>query len=204
MSEPTNSGRQQPDPDPETGQEEDEVQDQIPESVFNDPTAPVWADPTAPIPAPPVPPGAALPRSDEPATEPAVSPPAPPPMSNPYAQQPPVQPYGQPQPDQQYPAYGQQPYPTGPHTEPNASAIVLTILSGLSLVFCNILAVASLVVGIIALGKNSTDPARSRRLTKIGWIVFAGAWALAILGLVAFFALALSNGWSTSDTSFSY
>jgi hypothetical protein len=236
MSEPTNGGKQQPGPDPERGPEEDEVQDQIPESVFNDPTAPVWADPTAPIPAPPTPPGAARPQSDEPAANPQTNPPAAPPMSNPYAQQPPAQPYGQPQPAQQYPAYGQpydqpqpaqqypaygqpydqpqpaqqypaygqQPYATGPHIEPNGSAIVLTILSGLSLIFCNIFAIASLVVGIIALGKNSTDPARSRRLTKIGWIVFAGVWALVILGLIAFFALALSNGWSTSDTNISY
>ena len=220
MSEPTNGGKQQPGPDPERGPEEDEVQDQIPESVFNDPTAPVWADPTAPIPAPPTPPGAARPQSDEPAANPQTNPPAATPMSNTYAQQPPAQPYGQPQPAQQYPAYdqpygqpqpaqqypayGQQPYATGPHIEPNGSAIVLTILSGLSLIFCNIFAIASLVVGIIALGKNSTDPARSRRLTKIGWIVFAGVWALVILGLIAFFAFALSNGWSTSYTNISY
>jgi len=223
MSEPTNDGKQKPDPDPDRDPEKDpnEIQDQIPESVFNDPTAPVWADPTAPIPAPPPPPGAAVPQSDEPAANPQANPPPPPPMSNPYAQQQPAQPYGQPQPGQQYPAYSQpysqpqpgqqypaysqQPYATGaPATPSNTSAIILTIFSGLSLIFCNIFAIASLIVGIVALGKNSTDPARSRRLTKTGWIVFAGVWALVILGGIAFFALALSNGWSTSNTDFNY
>ena len=145
MSEPTNDGKQKPDPDPDRdpGKDPNEIQDQIPESVFNDPTAPVWADPTAPIPAPPPPPGAAVPQSDEPAANPQANPPPPPPMSNPYAQQQPAQPYGQPQPGQQYPAYSQQPYATGaPATPSNTSAIILTIFSGLSLIFCNIFALS--------------------------------------------------------------
>ena len=153
---------------------------------FNDPTAPVWADPTAPqVPALPAPP-----------------------MSNPYAQQPPAEPpaqpspwspqpadpYGQSQPGQPYPAYGQSPYQSGAPAASNTSAIILTILSALSL--CNILAVGPLVLGIIALTKNSTDPAQSRRLTKIGWIVFAAIWAVGILGIIAYivFFVALAGG----------
>jgi len=102
-----------------------------------------------------------------------------------YGQQPPVQPYGQQPPGgygQQYPGYGQQPYTTGA----NGSAIVLTILSVLSLFVCNPLALGSLIVGIVALTKNATDPQGSRRLTKTGWIVFAVIWTLTIVGLVLF------------------
>jgi hypothetical protein len=213
MSEPTNDGRQRPDPDPERDSEEDQnkVQDQIPESVFNDPTAPVWADPTAPIPAPPPPPGATAPQSDEPAANPQASPPPPPPMSNPYAQQPPAQPYGQPQPGQQYPAYSQpygqpqpgqqypaysqQPYATGPHTEPNASAIVLTILSGIVMLStCFIIGIPSLIFGIMALTSNSTDPVRSRKKAKTGWIVFAVNFGVVVLLVVAGFAILIATG----------
>src|SRR5674476_1235690 len=215
MGEPTSGGNERPDPEPEkdTERNQDEVQDQPSESVFNDPTAPVWSDPTAPIPAP-TPPGPAHPQSDQPADHPQGTPPVTPPVSNPYAQQPPpppyaqqpppppyaqqtAQPYGQPQPGPQYPAYGQQSYATGTHTEPNGSAIVLTVLSGISLFVCNILAIASLVLGIVALTKNATDREGSQRLTKIGWIVFAGVWVLGVLVVIAYivlFATAISNG----------
>jgi len=210
MSEPTNDGKQHPDPDPERDQDhvQDDVQDQTPDSVFSDPTAPIWADPTAAIPPAPTPPGAAHPHSDQPADHPQVGPSAAPPVSNPYAQGPPPPPYaqgppppayGQAQSGQQYPAYSQQPYGTGQQAPANASAIVLTVLSGVSVVSCNILAIASLVLGIVALTKNTTDHEGSRRLTKIGWIVFAAVWGVAILvfvGLLVFAALA-SNSSST-------
>jgi hypothetical protein len=224
MSEPTNDGKQKPDPDPDRDPEKDpnEIQDQIPESVFNDPTAPVWADPTAPIPAPPPPPGAAVPQSDEPAANPQANPPPPPPMSNPYAQQQPAQPYGQPQPGQQYPAYSQpygqpqpgqqypaysqQPYATGPHTEPNASAIVLTILSGIVMLStCFIIGIPSLIFGIMALTSNSTDPVRSRKKAKTGWIVFAVNFGVVVLLVVAGFAILIATGNDLgSNTNFSY
>ncbi|HYO18809.1 MAG TPA: DUF4190 domain-containing protein [Dermatophilaceae bacterium] len=219
MSEPTSGGRQQPDQDPERDQEE--VQDQVSEPVFNDPTAPVWADPTAPIPTPPTPPGAARPEGDQPAAAPA-SPPPNPPVSNPYAQQPPAQPYGQQagqygqqpaqpygqqagqygqQPGQPYQAYGQQPYATGPTTEANGSAIALTILSGVSLLFCNVLSIGSLVLGIIALTKNAADPEGSRRLAKIGWIVFAVVWVVAVGAVIAWIVL-FAASWGTSSSTF--
>jgi len=198
MSEQTGDGGQQPDPEQQP--------------VHNDPTAPVWADPTAPIPAtpeaeapaasvqdtpevpdvPPAPPGAAYPYGQQPAGPQATSP-VPPPVSNPYAQQPPAPTYGQPQPGQQYPAYGQQTYATGaPSTPANTSAIILTILSFLSL--CNILAIGSLVLGIMALTKSSTDPEGSRRSAKIGWIVFAVSWVIVIVGFVGIIALGIATG----------
>jgi hypothetical protein len=200
MSEPTGDGKQQPDsekgtdPGEDRGEIDDQTQDATPDPVFSDPTAPVWADPTAP------------------------TPPAGPPASNPYAQQPPVQPYGQPQPGQQYPAYGQpmagqpqagqqypaygqQPYSTGAQTESNGSAIALTIVSGVSVLFCNILAIASLVIGIVALTKNRTEPESSRRLAKTGWIVLGVVWALGILLFVGWLALFAASFSSTNFNS---
>ena len=142
-------------------------------------------------------------------------------MSNPYAQQPPTDPYaqpavpsdqptwspappdpygqpmgqgqyGQPQYGGQYPAYGQSPYATGTRTPTNTSAILLTVLSALSL--CNIVAIGSLVLGIVALTKTSADPEGSHRLTKIGWIVFAVGWAVAIVGIVGLVVLGVVAG----------
>ena len=106
----------------------------------------------------------------------------------PYGQQPspPYPAYGQQAPAQQYgqpnPGYGTQTYGTGATGGMNGSAIALTILSFFTL--CNPLTLASLVFGIIALTKSSTDPEGSRQMTKIGWIIFAVVWVLAILGFV--------------------
>jgi hypothetical protein len=200
LSETTNGGNQPPDPDLGRGQnpDQDQIQDQPAGSVFNDPIAPVWADPTASISPPPAPPGAAHPQDQQSAASQAT-PLAAPPMSNPYAQQPPAQPYGQQYPayGQQYPAYGQQPYGTGPPAETNASAIVLTIVSGLLMLStCFLIGIPSLVFGIIALTSNTMDPVGSRKKAKIGWIIFAVNAGLAILVPLAFLAIAYltSNG----------
>ena len=142
-------------------------------------------------------------------------------MSNPYAQQPPASPwvpsqpdpygqpagqYGQAQPGQPYPAYGQQPYGTGAPAATNTSAIVLTILSGVSIVFGNLLAVASLVFGIMALTSNSTDPFGSRKKTKTGWIIFVVVWVVAfvvlVIGVIAF--VALGRNMPVSGSGFGY
>ena len=125
----------------------------------------------------------------------------PPAQPSPWVPQP-TDPYGQPYPahGQPYPAYSQQPSATGAPTEPNVSAIVLTIFSALSL--CNLLTLGSLVLGIIALAKSSTDPEGSRRLTRIGWIVFVVVWAVVIAGIVALvvFARVYSRDLPTFDT----
>ena len=220
MSEPTGDGKQQPDP------AEDQVQDQVSGSDFGDPTAPVWVDPTVPVPPPLAPPGAASPYGQQPAATPQAVPqstppvnnpyaqqpyPQQPPVNNPYAQQPPVNnPYAKQPPAPPYgeqpPAYGQQYYATGASTVPsNTSAIILTIVSGVSLFVCNVLAIASLVLGIVALTRNATDPVGSRRLSKIGWIVFACVWALGVLILIAyigFFVAGVSNSGSTFGSGY--
>lgn len=88
----------------------------------------------------------------------------------------------------QKPEHDQEQLPPAQPSESNVSAVVLTILSVLSL--CNFLALGSLALGIIALAKSSTDPEGSRRLTRIGWIVFAVVWALVIVCIVAFLVFA--------------
>jgi hypothetical protein len=170
----------------------------------DDPTTPLWADPTAPIPAPPVPPGAALPHDQKPPADAQGTPQTPPPMGNPYAQQPPAQPYAQPY-GQQYPAYGQQSYPSGPPTDANASAIVLTIVSGIIMLStCFLIGIPSLVFGIMALTSNSTDPVGSRKKTKTGWIIFAVNAGVVVLLAVTAIAFLVVNGNSSSDSNGSY
>jgi hypothetical protein len=192
--------------------------------VWADPTTPLPSGPAAPTP-----PGATRPESDEPTASPQETPPVAPPLSNPYAAQPPQPqgqqppppaPYGQQQPSPQYqaygqqqpspygqqtgpqyPAYGQQSYATGQQSETNGSAIILTVVSGVSILVGNFLAIASLIMGIVALTKNTTDHEGSRRLTKTGWIVFAVVWVIGVLigvGLVILFATAISNSGSSN------
>ena len=224
MSEPTSGGSEKPGSEPDKDAEpdreitDDDVQDQSSVSVFNDPTAPVWADPTAPMPGQPTPPGATAPQIDQTAASLQQTHPVDPTPSNPYAQQPPQpqgqqppppppygqqQPYGQPQPGQQYPAYGQQAYGTGAPTETNTSAIVLTVLSGISIFVGNVLAIGSLILGIVSLNRNTTDHEGSRHLTKIGWIVFAATWVVGILvGIALIIALAVAFSHGDPNTSF--
>lgn len=79
-----------------------------------------------------------------------------------------------------YPGPGGVGYPPPPPS--NGSAIGLTIASGLAFVSCvGLLALPSLIMGIIALTKNATDPVGSRKLTRTGWIVFGVCMALTVL-----------------------
>ncbi len=147
---------------------------------FSDPTAPADPPPPSPYGAPPATPSQ-----------------VPPPPSAPYGTPPPVNPY---------PTSGQSPYgqPQAPYGDPNApygappqayyqqlpsqsntSALVLTIISGLGM-FCCGLSVVSLVLGIIALVKQSTDPVQSAKLAKWGWIAFAVTAVLGVLLVVGY------------------
>ncbi len=220
-----------PQPGPDHGQDENQASGSVfsdpTAPVWADPTAPIPAMPAPPLPpastqdTPPLPPIPAAPPGggyaaygQQPPEAGQPTPPTASPMSNPYAQQPPPQPSpwstqpsdpygqptgqsGQPYPSQPYPAYGQSPYASSAPT--NTSAIILTILSALSL--WNILAVAPLVLGIVALTKNSTDPQGSRRFTKIGWIVFVAVWVLVILLVIGFGVLLAVTSSSSSDFS---
>lgn len=109
-----------------------------------------------------------------------------------YPYQQPGVPYGSPP----APAYGPPPaYGSAPTN--NASAIILTIVSGVSLVFCGgLLVIPALIFGIMALTKQSSDPEGSRRLTRNGWIAYVIGilvTILAIVGIIAFFVSSSSN-----------
>ena len=236
MSEPTGDGKQQPDPEQQPEAAPGDARDETSGSVFNDPTAPVWADPTAPIPAtpaaevpsarvqdtpeaplvPPAPPGVTSPYGQQPPAPQTI-----PPVSNPYAQQPPAPPYAQPVSDpygqqypappygQQYPAppYGQQYYASGaPAVPSNTSAIILTIVSGVSMLgTLFFVGIPSLIFGIMALSSNSADPIGSRKKARTGWIIFAinagVALLVLIIGVIALIAISPS-GTFNSDNGF--
>ena len=153
-------------------------------------------------------------------------------MSNPYAQQPPTDPfaqpagtYGQPSwspppPDPygqpvgqgqyaqppyggQYQAYGRSPYATGAPS--NTSAIILTIVSGVSMLSTLFfVGIPSLVFGILALTSNSTDPVGSRKKSRTGWIIYAVNAAVAVLvAIIAVIALVISaTNTSNFDSGF--
>ena len=122
------------------------------------------------------------------------SPYAPSPYGSPFAAQ---TPYGQPPLGST--AYGQPAYylPPAPYGAPPAwttSAIVLTVISSVTLLACcNLLAIPSLVLGIVGLNKASTDPQGSARVTRAGWITFGVTAALVVIGWAVFFALAASG-----------
>lgn len=82
------------------------------------------------------------------------------------------------------------PYPYAPvqHTEPNTSAIVLVILSSLALLtgYCCYIGIPGLVLGILGITKQQTDPEGAARLTKIGWISFAVLTVITVLAVIAF------------------
>lgn len=85
------------------------------------------------------------------------------------------------------------PYPYAPPTPPNTSAIVLVIISSLALVtgYCCYIGIPGLVLGILGITKQSSDPEGAARLTKIGWITVAVLTALTVVavGLVILLAV---------------
>lgn len=87
-------------------------------------------------------------------------------------------PYGAPP-----PAYYQQ-----APSQTNNSALVLTILSGIGIFACCGTTIVSLVLGILGITKQASDPAQSAKLTKWGWIAFAVGLVLAVVGFIAYIA----------------
>ena len=179
-----------------------------------DATQPVGTGaPTQPIPeaGPPVEPFGAVPFGQGPAAET----PYPPPTGYgqaPYGKAPYGQaPYGQlgpaqtPHGEQPYgsTAYGQPPYslPPAPYSPPpqNGSALALTIVSAIATVLCCLLCLPSLILGIVALSKQSTDPHGAARLARWGWFALAGAALLAVVCIIGFFALVVAGGSTTYD-----
>lgn len=141
------------------------------------------SDPTAPTPYPseysaPVPP------EPQPQAGPYGTPPPayPPPHEPPAAAYPP-QPYG----DPNAPYGTPPPYYASAAPQTNTSALVLTIVGAIGTVTC-CLPLPALILGIIALTKQSTDPENSAKLAKYGWITFGAMVALAMVAFVAVIA----------------
>jgi hypothetical protein len=87
------------------------------------------------------------------------------------------------------------PYLTQPAPPVSGSTIVLTVISALLTVSCyfTVAGIAPLIIAIIALTRNTADPAGARRLTRIGWIVLGAGSALIVLGIVVFIAVVASS-----------
>ena len=190
--------------------------------AFPDPTAPSWppSEPTQPIPStePPVtppspyapPPATADPWAGSPTAAPApYAPPSyPPPAPDPAAGYPqPGTTYGQPAYNQ--PAYGQPAYPPPygyppyeAQPRPDNGALVLTIVAAVATAMCCLLFSPSLILGIVALSKQSTDPVASARLTRYGWIAGGVTIALGILAVVLFVAFGTFTSVGSSTSQF--
>jgi len=121
-------------------------------------------------------------------------------------------PYGQPtSPQQPYwsPPYGQAPYgqspyppapaPYGPPPPKNTSAVVLTVVSGIATLTCCLLGLPSLIVGIVALTRQPTDPRSAARLARAGWITFGVLLGLGVVGVVALGVLGSIGDPAVSD-----
>ena len=176
------------------------MSDQNREDENTDPTAPSaqWEQPneyggdsTAPPPPPPSapygtpPPGPTPYPAADPAQgdfgQPGQTPPPPPPGTSPYGAA--SAPYGDPN-----APYGAPPaayYQQAP-AQQNTSALVLTILSGIGVFACCGVTIVGLVLGIIAMTKQSTDPVQSAKLTKWGWIGFGAGLALSVIAVILY------------------
>ncbi|MGO1165217.1 MAG: hypothetical protein ACTMHL_01230 [Janibacter sp.] len=82
-----------------------------------------------------------------------------------------------------------------PAQQPNSSAIVLTVISGVATLtgLCCYLSIVPLVFGILGIVQQDSDPDRAAQMTKYGWISFAVIAVLAVIGLAAFIALIIAS-----------
>jgi hypothetical protein len=154
-----------------------------------------------PVPsAPPAPPGPQL--GYEPGYQPGYQPGQPPGYAQGY--QPGYAPgYSTPEaPPPFHPAYGY----AAPVAPTNVSAIVLTVIAGLLTISCyfSLAGIPGLVLGIIALTQNNSDPAGSRRMSKIGWIVLGVVAVLHVIVYVVLIAMAVKLGSSLPSSTSSY
>lgn len=143
----------------------------------NEPADPYASDPYSSDPY--------VPGQDSPARPPAYEPGRP-------ASLPPVMYQGPGVPPGTPPPY---PYMSAP-TPANTSAIVLVVLSSLALMtgYCCYIGIPSLILGILGLTKNSTDPEGAARLTKIGWITFASLAIITVLAVLVFVLVVIVSG----------
>jgi hypothetical protein len=87
-----------------------------------------------------------------------------------------------------YPAYA----PTSTVAFP-VSAVVLLVVSVISLVATGIIGIPSAVVAVIAWRRHAHDPGSARRLTTRGWIAYAVNFAVGVPLLIWFYVWALGH-----------
>jgi hypothetical protein len=73
------------------------------------------------------------------------------------------------------------------------SAVVLLVVSVISLVATGIIGIPSAVVSVIAWRRHAQDPGSARRLTTRGWVVYAVNFAVGVPLLIWFYVWALDN-----------
>jgi hypothetical protein len=177
----------------ESPRENDTPDGERPENTYSDPTAP-YPQQYSPQDAGPTPP----PSAASPYGTPGPSATGPTTPAGPYDT---PAPYGAPGP------YGAQgaPYGTPPPAyyqsappQSNTSALVLTIVSAIGTLSC-CLPLPALILGILALTKQSTEPDRSAQLAKYGWITFGAMFALAAIAFIAFIGFSVITSSTTSD-----
>lgn len=97
------------------------------------------------------------------------------------------------------PQYGA-PY-AAPVTTPTSTIVLLIVSILFTLGACG-LGIPSLVLAIIAMTKRSQDLAATKRLTRIGWIVFAVLAVISLIALVALVALGVMSGTGSSTVTY--
>jgi len=95
------------------------------------------------------------------------------------------------------PGYGYTGAPVKASPTPT-STIVLLVVSGLTTLSCyfSLVGIVPLILGIVALSKAKADEEGCRRLTRIGWIVYAVVGVIGLLLVIAaigFFAISESG-----------
>lgn len=192
----------------DTPRENDTPESDRPEGTYSDPTAPYPQQYSPQDAGPPQPPSSS-PYGAPPAGGEAPVPP-PPPTATPYGVPTGADPYGAPgpygTPDATNP-YGSPgtPYGTPPQAyyqsappQSNTSALVLTIVSAIGTLSC-CLPLPALILGIVALTKQTSEPQRSAQLAKYGWITFGAMIALAVIAFIAFIGFSVVTSSSTTD-----
>jgi hypothetical protein len=68
-----------------------------------------------------------------------------------------------------------------------ASAIILVVVAAIATLSCYFIlpGLPALIIGIVSLARNSSDPESAQRLAKIGWIVFGAISGVIILLFIA-------------------
>jgi hypothetical protein len=103
------------------------------------------------------------------------------------------------------PAYPTSGYPAAPYAPPgsgqtNGSALALTIVSAVMLVLCcGVTLVPAGIFGIVGLSQQNTDPEKSRRMARNGWIAFGVGMAVYVLVIGIWFAWGVAGGFDSQS-----